>query len=668
MTKVLSLHVGARLWLDGEVWSVSEHVGDGVRLTAGQRARFIRSADLIDAACSADDDPETDAYRDELPGSVTLSAVPAQQRRRAESQAAVIGPLVRGLSHGQKDAAMRAAATELGVSVRTVQRMIDRYRNDGVAGLLDSRMLRTTRTSVDPAWDAICRETLASYRDRSNPTIKTVIKHANDAYLAAFPDRTPPKRSVAYVRVRELDKGRYTFGAAKQRRSVADRPEGVLGRLSAQRPGQFVVMDTTRLDVHAMEPVSLRWVNTELTVAMDVYSRCVTGVSLRPVAATSVDAASVLHQTVTPQQWGRAANAPVGPYVGVPENIWSETGIVPDTVIVDHGKIYLSRHLLSVCDRLGINVQPAIPHKPTDKPWIERFFLTLRHGLLEHLPAYKGPDVASRGRNVEDEAFLYVPELEQLIREWVGVYHATPHDGLCDPRLPDVQLSPREMFERGVAISGALRLPATADVAMEFLETHWRKIHHYGVELLGRRYDGPALNPYRGMKSTYGGEHTGAWPFMVNRDDVRSVFFKDPADGVWHRLEWEHAAALDAPFSAEAADFTRRLSVQQQRFVDPDEALGALLADWAHGEVTERRDRNLAIRLSAQRAAATTGQSPGDDPTQDPRDRASVPGVIDLFAKQQAKTASKNTASGGDLDVFDEYYQKHPDGGLEVLE
>lgn len=89
---------------------------------------------------------------------------------------------------------------------------------------------------------------------------------------------------------------------------------------------------------------------------------------------------------------------------------------------------------MSVCARLGITVQPAIPYKPTDKPTVERFFQTLRESLLQHLPAYKGPDVYSRGKDVEGQAFLYVAELEQIVREWVGaVYHHTKHTGLCVP-------------------------------------------------------------------------------------------------------------------------------------------------------------------------------------------------------------------------------------------
>jgi integrase len=56
------------------------------------------------------------------------------------------------------------------------------------------------------------------------------------------------------------------------------------------------------------------------------------------------------------------------------------------------------------------------PDGPGQGP-IERFFRTLRQGLLEALPGYKGPDVYSRGLDPEGEAFLFIDELDAIIRE-----------------------------------------------------------------------------------------------------------------------------------------------------------------------------------------------------------------------------------------------------------
>jgi hypothetical protein len=152
-------------------------------------------------------------------------------------------------------------AAALGVSRRTLQRQAAKLQELGPAGLVDGRLVKDDRPSVDPRWDEACRDVLASVVNASNPTRQHAINRTNQAFLAAVPDGRMPSPAVAYRRVAELDKGRYTFGPSKQRRSVAKRPSGVLGRLRADRPGQYVLMDSYRLDVFAMEPVTLRWVN-----------------------------------------------------------------------------------------------------------------------------------------------------------------------------------------------------------------------------------------------------------------------------------------------------------------------------------------------------------------------------------------------------------------------
>jgi transposase InsO family protein len=71
-------------------------------------------------------------------------------------------------------------------------------------------------------------------------------------------------------------------------------------------------------------------------------------------------------------------------------------GILPDTIIIDHGKPFMSIHVASVCQRLGISIQPAHVYTGTDKAWVERWFRTIDE-MLRELPGYKGKDIASRG-------------------------------------------------------------------------------------------------------------------------------------------------------------------------------------------------------------------------------------------------------------------------------
>lgn len=186
------------------------------------------------------------------------------------------------------------------------------------------------------------------------------------------------------------------------------------------------------------------------------------------------------------------------------------------------------------------------------------------------------------------------------------------------------------------------------------------------MEIDGQRYDGPGVNDYRGVRSLFGGAHPGKWPFLVDRDDIRAVFFRDPAGGGWSRLEWEHAAGIDAPFSADAARYVRGLATRLDRHVDPRQAVQDLLTDWAKGEVTSRRDRNLALRLAAQRTTSEGAEDTVSGPDEG-RAAASTPGVVDLLTRLRKP---QQLELRDDLDdVFARYYATHPDGdGLEVFD
>ncbi len=660
---VLEVRVGSRLWFDGEEWTVCDVNATTVRLNDGQGSyRLATVAELLDnASLTAPYDPG-DALALPIPRNVAWASLSTKEKTSLERDSAAFKRLIEDVGPDEQAHAIRQTAAALGVSVRTVQRRLRRFAALGPEGLIDERRLKDTRRSVDPRWDKACVEILHEYTNRSTPSKQTVITRATRSFLNAVPDGIAPSRAVAYRRVDELDAGKYTFSNAPRRRSVAKRPQGVLGQLRPTHPGEYVLMDGYKLDVFAMEPVTMRWVNTELTIAMDMFDRSIKGIRLRPMAAKSADVAGVLLQCLTPQRWGRADEASTGPYAGVPEHIvLGSVGLLPDTIVIDHGKVYMSEHTLGACRRLGISVQPAIPDKATDKPILERFFRSMRQSLLDKLPGYKGPNIASRGKDVEQGAFYYVTELEQLIREWVGdVYHLKAHKGLRDPRLPDVDLSPQEMFNRGIAVSGLLRLPAHEEVRYELMEVEWRKINHYGVDIDNRRYDGAALNPYRGHRSDYGGAHPGKWPILVDVDDIRTVYFQDPIDKTWHPLEWRLAAGINAPFSKDAADYTRRVSVHEQRHVDPQQAVEDLLTRWSREEVLGRRERNLAIRL------ASMADARAQDPNAEPSETASMPGVIDLLSRRPKETPGHRD----DLDdVFERYYTGQPDdGGFGLLD
>jgi putative transposase len=671
----LVLRPGTRLLREGDVVEIVELAGASVVVRNHRTGQFstVRIAALVTEARSADGGPD-----DQVPSlAVALDGLTEQQRAALSERAGHMREVLTGYRSGHQQTAAPgepraeydtsrplkarylAKARQLGVTARTIERWVVAYRDSGEAGLVDSRTTGGRGPSVDARWDEALRLVLADLVGQSTPTRSAVLRRV-DARLdqAHGPGVVPrPSTATAYRRLRELAKGTNAVaGSAKGRRSIAERPKGVYGRLRASRPGEYVILDTQSLDVFAMEPVTCRWVAVQLTVAQDLFTRCILGLRVTPVSTKAVDVAGVLHQTVVPQpappHWPVEA---CWSYHGLPQQlVFTEDTALPavpvcppETLVVDHGKAFLSAHVISVCTRLGVSIQPAQSKKPTDKPTVERFFKTLREGLIQYLPAYKGPDVYSRGEAVEDAAFLFVHEVEDAIREWVAlIYHRTKHDGLVVPQWPHLPLSPNEMFEIGVAKAGLLRIPASPSLGYDFLQVAPRTIQHYGVEVNGLRYNGSALDPYRNARSPYGGRWAGFQD--LDRPDC------------WHRLEWEHAPALGTPFSAEAASYARRLAAAQDRWPDPAQALAELLGRWDKGMVTGRRERRMALRLGAERVALPLPDEPVDQV-------AALPGLTALTAGPRALDGAHGTVDGDVVDGEDDDGEEifdDPDGGF----
>lgn len=396
--QVIELRVGSTVWLDGQIWSVTELGHTACLLSRDGELRSVATAHVLTSAQLVGDRAENATESDaSIPSSnLVLSNLAPNARSKVEHRASVVRALLHDTDRPMQERLIDAAKTE-GVSTRTLERWVLAYREGGVAGLAHSRTTGRYRSGVDPRWDEACLVVLADFTSRSTPTMNVVLDKIRQRLDEMHgPGEVPnPSKSTGYRRLTELSKGRHAFGSAKQRRSVARRPDGPYGRLRATRPGEYVVLDTTPLDVFAMEPVTLRWVPVELTVAQDLFTRCILGLRLTPISTTSADVANVLYQCVVPQR--DASDDGHWPFHGVPRNLLVGTeepdgvsqerldGIpacLPEAIVVDHGKVYISSHVTSACARLGITIQPAIPYKPTDKPTVERFFRTLREGLL----------------------------------------------------------------------------------------------------------------------------------------------------------------------------------------------------------------------------------------------------------------------------------------------
>ncbi|MGV0807933.1 Mu transposase C-terminal domain-containing protein [Mycolicibacterium setense] len=645
----VAVGVGAKFEYDGECTEIREivemhSVGTTVEVvTLDLRRKVIRRFSLFELMTSdrvrmirTGPGPVSDDLEDVA--RVALSAIREPVRAQALERAGHIQEVLTGFQSGNAETALpgeprtpyrpdapmmqryKAKCKELGVSSSAFRGSVKRFKEHGVAGLVSQRDVRPGIGSrTDPRFIEIAREVMAESINESKPDKAYVLLTTRVRCAARFGAAVKlPCDSTGYEILSELEKQQPLFvHSTKRNRDIAARPKGVYGKLQPTRPGEYLLMDTTRSDVYAMDPHTLTWVNCEITVVMDWFTRLIVGVRVTPVSTKSIDGACALYQAICPPPAGPGwRSEAVWPPVGVPRHVLVELrrldpksvcaaspSLVPQTLVIDHGSIFVSEHLTSVCQRMGISIQPARLRTGRDKGPVERFFCTLRTGLLQTLSGYKGADLFSRGLTPERDAWLYVDELEAEIRRWIAeIYHIDGHRGLRGTKLRTLTKTPAEKWAEGIVSGGYIELPRDPYLPLEFLPVEWRTIQKQGIQWEYRFYQHEFLSRRVGVKSPY--QHKGGkWPIHYNPDDVRTVYMRDPDTRRWFTLAWDDSAALEFPFSQDAMKFERILARAEDRYINGPMAIAHFLERRKLGLGTTVSERRIVLRMAREQSS-----------------------------------------------------------------
>jgi putative transposase len=179
---------------------------------------------------------------------------------------------------------------------------------------------------------------------------------------------------------------------------------------------------------------------------VDVATRTICAAVLRPVGTKAVDAALLLARMLVPEPmrpgWAAAlrmsaSRLPHARLTGIDARMQAAAArpvIVPDTIVIDGGKVFISATFTRACERLGISVQRARPRTPTDKPVVEATFGSVNTLFCQHVAAYTGSNTVLRGADVT--AAWTLAELQDLLDEWIvaGFTDRTPE---CPCRSPE---------------------------------------------------------------------------------------------------------------------------------------------------------------------------------------------------------------------------------------
>ncbi|MDJ1645219.1 Mu transposase C-terminal domain-containing protein [Streptomyces pakalii] len=539
----------------------------------------------------------------------------------------------------ERERAKAAELTALGfarVSDRTVQKMRLAYRKQGLWGLVDHRSTRGRSGGgrQDERVVAVIREVLRGQRGRSKGTVKglmpLVARLLDERYKGAV---TMPSRATFYRLVHEIAHPADHPATRVRTVPVTDDGRGFTPTV-ALRPGEQVQIDTTRLDVLArFDDGSVG--RPELTIAVDVATRAILAGVLCPAGTQAVDAALLLAEMAVPHParpaWADAlrfthsAVLPAERLLSLDERLRGAAArpvVVPETVVVDRGKVFLSKAFTGACEALGISVQAAPPFAPTAKGIVERTFGSINTLFCQHLPGYTGSDVTRRGKDAAREACYSVVELQELLDEWVVHYHHRPHQGLRHPLLPKVALSPNQMWAALVAVAGYVPVPLTGNDYLELLPVRWQAITEHGIRLHHRTYDHDLLSPHRGQPSTVAGRR-GKWEIHYNPHDARQVWIRLP-DGQLTEIPWIHRDHTHQPFNDRTWQYLRTITDQQaghnavQAEAALAEALDALMRRARAGQATAQEqhllNRTSTVRTPPPRRSQSRHQAPPPQP------------------------------------------------------
>ncbi len=309
---------------------------------------------------------------------------------------------------------LKEAAEKLGKSVRTVRRLVDKWEQEGLAGLVQNQRVDKGKHRVDEDWQEFV---LKTYKE-GNKGSKRMTRQQVFIRVKARADELgvkPPSHMTVYRILQPLiDK----IEQAKSIRSPGWRGSRLSVKtldgkdLQIEHSNQVWQCDHTLVDVLLVDEHGKILSRPCLTTVIDSYSRCIMGINLGYEPPSSQVVALALRHAILPKQYGSE--------YGLHEE-WGTSGL-PQHFYTDRGKDFRSNHLQQIGVQLGFVCH--LRDRPSEGGIVERLFKTLNTELFSTLEGYTGSNVQERPEEAEKEACLTLRQLEQrLVRYIVHNYN-----------------------------------------------------------------------------------------------------------------------------------------------------------------------------------------------------------------------------------------------------
>ena len=428
----------------------------------------------------------------------------AQARHRTE----IIGPLaaLEVVGHEAADEAAQA----LGLSRRQVYVLIRRARQ-GTGLVTDLTPGRSGggkgKGRLPEPVERIIRELLQkrflTKQKRSLAAFHREVAQACKTQKLPVPARNTVAQRIAGLHPAKIARSRGGQDAARPLQGAGGIPPEVTMPLE-QVQIDHTVIDLIVVDERDRQPIGRPY----LTLAIDVFTRCVLGMVVTLEAPSAVSVGLCLaHAACDKRPWLEGLNV---------EMDWPMSG-KPRLLYLDNAAEFKSEALRRGCEQHGIRLDYRPPGQPHYGGIVERIIGTAMQMIHDELPGTTFSNPGQRGEyDSEKMATLTLRELERWLELAVGTYHDSVHNGLLQP--PAARWA--EAVER-VGVPAVVTRPTA--FLVDFLPVIRRTLTRTGFVIDHIHYYADALKPWIARR-----ERLPA--FLIRRDprDISRIWVLEP--------------------------------------------------------------------------------------------------------------------------------------------
>ncbi|WP_165976255.1 Mu transposase C-terminal domain-containing protein [Bacillus salipaludis] len=425
-----------------------------------------------------------------------------------------------------------------------------------------------------------------NYLVREARTITTIYELVRNEINKENKERELDERmkvpSVSTVRRRILDWDAYELEKARKgSNAIRNKYKQVQYNEKPKYPLQRVEIDHTQLDIMVLDDKTLLPIGRPtITCVLDVFTGYPLGVYIgfEPASYTSVMYAlrnAIMPKTLIKKEFPKI------------KNDWHAYGL-PELLVCDNGKEFLSKHLKEACLHLGIELYYCPVKKPWYKGAIERHFRTINQELLHQTPGTTFSNVVMKGDyDPTKTATIRFRKLQEMYFKWLLDYY-------CINKNKGVKGVPANLWKKHFEYNPRPAVPPSMlDWGIALMKLGYGSIQSTGIRRLHLFYQGSELHVLKQKLEKAGKKNKVKYKF--DPSDLSKIYVYDEFDRKYIRI---HCSDLE--YSEGLNEYAHRVVLRKARVEDMKVDLDALAAAKAEIIQLMKDEKDYSIKKRKQ--------------------------------------------------------------------